>query len=142
MAIHGQCFCGAVQIAIDAPPVIQVYCHCTSCRQWSGQPVTACVLFDKAAVHFVKGLDRLHRFSRKGDPEEGKLACLTCGGSVGTYIPRSQQFDIFAGVLRDFTFAPTAHINYGERVFDVKDGLPKFRDMPERAGGSGEILAE
>lgn len=142
MAIHGQCFCGAVRIRIDGTPTVQVYCHCESCRAWSGQPVTACVLFEHDDVHFVQGLDHVHRFSKKGDPEEGKFSCTRCGGSIGTFIPRTRQFDIFAGLLKDFTFQPTAHINYGEGVLHVRDGLPKFRDMPARAGGSGALMDE
>lgn len=142
MAIHGQCFCGAVQIEIDGDPIHQVFCHCKSCREWSGQPVTASVMFARKDVHFVKGLDWLHRHTATGEAEEGRFSCVRCGGSVGAYAPKYGEFDIYAGVLRDFSFAPTSHINYGERVIDMPDGLPKFRDMPAQAGGSGALVKD
>ncbi len=31
------------------------------------------------------------------------------------------------------------HLFYSERVVDFGDGLPKFIDMPETYGGSGEM---
>jgi hypothetical protein len=52
------------------------------------------------------------------------------------------MYDIFAGVLADFEFQPTMHINYDERVISLPDSLPKFRDMPERAGGSGLMTTD
>ena len=37
----GGCFCGAVRIRVSGEPDAMVYCHCTSCRSWSGSPVHA-----------------------------------------------------------------------------------------------------
>lgn len=34
---------------------------------------------------------------------------------------------------------PQLHIHYGERVVDIADALPKFKDLPEPFGGSGEL---
>ena len=137
-----QCFCGTVKLRASGPPAIQCYCHCSSCRKWSGQPVTACVLWPEAQVTFLQGKEQLHRFSKTGDPEGGKFSCGVCGGAVCAYIPSAQLYDIFGGVLDGFTFAPTMHINYQEHVLRIPDGLPKLRDMPERAGGSGQIIPE
>lgn len=36
---------------------------------------------------------------------------------------------------------PQLHIFYGERVMNVADDLPKFKDLPEPFGGTGELLA-
>lgn len=137
-----RCLCGAVKIGLSAAPVLQVYCHCTTCRRWSGQPVTACVLFPEDAVRILEGEEDLLRYQRGATPEDCKMSCRRCGGAVGTFIARVRQYDIFAGVIADFTFESTAHINYGERILDVPDGLPKFRDMPEQAGGSGDMMTE
>ena len=41
-----------------------------------------------------------------------------------------------------FEFEPTMHIFYGERVVDFTDGLPKFIDLSEPEGGSGEMIEE
>jgi hypothetical protein len=39
-------------------------------------------------------------------------------------------------------FAPAVHLNYAEAVLPMKDGLPKLRDFPAAAGGSGETVPE
>ena len=44
--------------------------------------------------------------------------------------------------LSNFTFKPTVHLNYEEKVLPIKDGLPKLRDFPKEIGGSGETLPE
>ena len=49
--------------------------------------------------------------------------------------------DIVSGIL-DAPFEPKFHIHYAERVWFVKDGLPKFKDMPTEFGGSGETVDE
>jgi hypothetical protein len=39
-------------------------------------------------------------------------------------------------------FEPVIHVNYAETVLPMRDGLPKLKDFPAEAGGSGEMLAE
>jgi hypothetical protein len=56
--------------------------------------------------------------------------------------PQWKLMDVYAAVLRDFPFKPGVHVNYGERVLCVRDGLPKLRDFPKEMGGSGETLEE
>jgi hypothetical protein len=104
--------------------------------------VSACVLWPEDRVDVTSGRDKLHRFSITDHPEGGKFSCSNCGGAVGTFIPTARMYDIFAGLLDDFTFEPTMHINYGERVLSFPDSLPKFRDMPERSGGSGVLIGD
>jgi hypothetical protein len=38
---NGACFCGAVEIAVHGDPIDMGYCHCTSCRTYSGAPLVA-----------------------------------------------------------------------------------------------------
>jgi hypothetical protein len=142
MEHHASCYCGHVTLVAKGDPASQCFCHCSSCRRWSGQPVTACILWPDDRVRFLKGTEKLHRFSVTGHPEGGKFSCQVCGGAVCTFVPSARLYDIFAGVLADFDFRPTIHINYGERVISMHDGLPKFRDMPEHAGGSGTLVGE
>ena len=56
--------------------------------------------------------------------------------------PGFKLTDIFAVILEGFSYKPTMHVNYESKTVSVKDGLPKFKDMPEDFGGSGTILAE
>lgn len=57
-----------------------------------------------------------------------------------TAIPAAGMTDVYPHPLKGFSFQPQAHVWYGVRVVEMNDGLPKFRDMPEEAGGSGEMV--
>ena len=50
--------------------------------------------------------------------------------------------DVYAATLPEFPFAPQLHVNYGETVLRIRDGLPKQKDMPKEMGGSGISLAD
>jgi len=54
MATHqGECFCGAVRIEVSGEPEGMGYCHCRSCRSWSGGPVNAFTLWKPDGVRVV-----------------------------------------------------------------------------------------
>jgi hypothetical protein len=50
--------------------------------------------------------------------------------------------DVYAAVIPDLAFKPGLHVNYGETVLRMKDGLPKLKDFPKQFGGSGIELPE
>jgi hypothetical protein len=56
--------------------------------------------------------------------------------------PGMGMTDVPAGNVAGFSYKPTVHVHYGEKVMAVRDGLPKFKDFPKEFGGSGEMLAE
>ena len=61
--------------------------------------------------------------------------------------PRDEQapdsvIDVYAATIPSFPFKPGFHIHYQETVLRMKDGLPKFTDLPKEFGGSGELLPE
>jgi hypothetical protein len=139
---HASCSCGAVEIEADGEPVVQCYCHCNSCRRFTGTPVNAPVLWPRDQVRFVKGEDKLRHYSSTGHAQAGRYSCGVCNGPVGVDLFDAGLFDIFAGLVRDLTFMPTLHINYENAILAIKDGLPKFKDMRESTCGSGEMVAE
>src|SRR4051812_9436223 len=51
----GACFCGAVELRVTGQPNAMGYCHCRSCRWWSGSPVNAFSLWSPEAVEVLKG---------------------------------------------------------------------------------------
>jgi hypothetical protein len=50
--------------------------------------------------------------------------------------------DVYAATIPTLNFQPAIHVNYGETVLRIKDGLPKMKDFPAEMGGSGELLPE
>lgn len=134
------CVCGAVKLEISGEPAVQAYCHCESCRSWLGAPVHAATLWPVTNVRIVKGADNLGLYKRTDNSH--RQFCKSCGGPVLIGHPTMGLTDIPAGSVKGLQYAPAVHVNYGEKVMSVRDGLPKFKDFPKEFGGSGEMLAE
>jgi hypothetical protein len=56
--------------------------------------------------------------------------------------PAIVMTDVPSVSIQGSAFKPALHVHYGEKVMQVKDGLPKFKDFPKDFGGSGETLPE
>ena len=50
--------------------------------------------------------------------------------------------DVPSAVIDEFIFRPGFHVHYQETAHRMKDGLPKFKDLPEEAGGTGKQIVE
>lgn len=141
MTTHkGACFCGAVEIEVAGDPEAMGYCHCNSCRSWSAGPVNAFTLWKPEAVTVTKGGEKIGRFMKTAN--SGRQFCTECGGHIMTDHPTMGLIDVYAATIPSLDFRPALHVNYAETVLPMKDGLPKFRDMPAEAGGSGEMLED
>ena len=137
---EGSCFCGAVRLTVSGEPAGMGYCHCTSCRTWSAGPVNAFTLWKPESVEITKGADNLGTYQKT--PNSLRKWCKTCGGHVLTEHPGFGLTDVYAAVIRDFSFQPGVHVNYSETVLHMHDGLPKQKDFPKELGGSGTVVAE
>ena len=140
VSYHGACFCGAVQIEASGEPVAMGYCHCRSCRSWSGGPVNAFTLWKPETVQVTAGDEQLVAYQKT--PFSERQYCRQCGGHIMAKHPTIKLVDVFAATLPGLLFEPGVHVNYAENVLVMRDGLPKLRDFPKEFGGSGEIVAE
>jgi hypothetical protein len=140
MAYGGECFCGAVKIEATGAPQAMGYCHCRSCRSWSGGPVNAFSLWTPDAVKVTAGAEHVATYQKTELSQ--RRYCAKCGGHLMTNHPTLGLVDVFAATLPGLEFKPGVHVNYAETVLPMKDGLPKLRDFPTEFGGSGEALAE
>jgi len=138
--IRGTCACGAVQFELSGEPAVQAYCHCDSCRGWLGARVHAATLWPATNVRVLKGADKIGVF--KKTEASHRQFCTGCGSPVFVGHPALGMTDVPAGRIPHFAFAPQLHVHYGEKVMSMRDGLPKFKDMPKDFGGSGETLPE
>src|SRR4051794_12678111 len=98
---HGSCFCGAIEIEVTGQPNAMGYCHCSSCRSWSGGRVNAFSLWPPEAVGVVKGENYIGTY-RKTDMSHRQY-CRLCGGHLMTRHPPLQMVDVFAATLPDLT---------------------------------------
>jgi len=137
---RGKCFCGAVEFTVSGEPVAEGYCHCTGCRSWSASPVNAFSLWAPDALQVTKGADRIGVYN-KSELSYRKY-CTKCGGHLFTAHPPWKLVDVYVALIPDFSFQPKVHVNYHSTVLRMKDGLPKFKDLPKEMGGSGEAIPE
>ena len=141
----GSCFCGAVQFTLSGEPEVMAYCHCNSCRQWSAAPVSAFTLWQPESLRITKGLDNIAAFDKNPGTNDkivysNRKWCKTCGGHIYSDHPGMKLIDVPSAIISDFVFKPAFHVHYQETVHAMQDGLPKFKDLPAAAGGSGETL--
>src|SRR5256886_7565162 len=78
MATHkGECFCGTVRIEVSGAPEGMGYCHCRSCRSWSGGPVNAFTLWKPDAVRITAGAPHVATLPEK--PMSQRQYCARTG---------------------------------------------------------------
>jgi hypothetical protein len=140
MGHKGHCFCGAVALEVEGEPAAMGYCHCRSCRSWSGGPVNAFSLWKPEAVHVTAGAEHIGTFQKTALSQ--RQYCTRCGGHLMVRHPTFDLVDVFTATIPTLDFVPALHVNYAETVLPMHDGLPKLRDFPESLGGSGETMAE
>src|SRR5574341_1423541 len=98
MATHkGECFCGAVKIEATGAPEGMGYCHCRSCRSWSGGPVNAFTLWKPDAVRITAGTEHVAMFAKTAFSE--RQFCSKCGGHIMANHPSLKLVDVCAGML-------------------------------------------
>jgi len=137
---HGSCFCGAVEFTVTGKPEAMGYCHCESCRRWSAGPVNAFTLWKPQALQVTKGAGEIASYNKT--PQSQRKWCRVCGGHLFTEHPHWELTDVYAAVIPRFPFEPGVHVNYGEAVLRIHDGIPKQQDLPKEMGGSGKLVAE
>jgi len=116
------------------------YCHCNSCRSWSGGPVNAFTLWKPDTVKVTKGADQIATYNKT--KMSMRQYCAKCGGHLMTDHPTLGLVDVFAATIPTLKFVPGIHVNYSETVLPMKDGLLKMKDFPAELGGSGQTVPE
>lgn len=130
----GTCFCGAVEIKAEGEPILMGYCHCGSCRHWSGAPVNAFALWNTDEVSVTKGVAYIRTYNKT--EATYRKSCTICGGHMYLEHPSMGLTDIRPAIIRGLTFTPAIHIFYAESVLPIDDGLPKFDAMPDENGAA------
>ncbi|MGB8398336.1 N-acetyltransferase [Bradyrhizobium sp.] len=134
------CFCGAVELEVKGKPVFAGYCHCRDCQAWSAAPINAFSLWKADSVRVTRGEAEIGTFHKTEN--SWRKFCKVCGGHLMTDHPRMRLIDVYANLLQGYTHEPTLHANYASKMVSVKDGLPKFWDLPAELGGSGKTLPD
>ena len=136
----GSCPCGSIVVQVAGAPVETGYCHCEACRTYSGAPVSTYLLWKAESVQVTKGAELLGTF--QSSDFSSRRFCAKCGGGIMSEHPEVGLTDFRPSVFPTVPFRPSVHLNYEETVLPIRDGLPKLKDFPAHAGGSGETLPE
>lgn len=78
------------------------FCHCNSCRSYSGGPVTAYTLWRDGDVRITRGAEFLGRFNKT--EMSHRRFCMKCGGHVMAHHPGLGCTDILP---RSFRLSPS-----------------------------------
>ena len=138
--VKGSCFCGEVEFEVTGAPAAMGYCHCVDCAAWAAAPINSFNLWAPDNVRITKGAANIGTFNKTENAY--RKFCKICGGHLMAEHPGMKLVDVYASVIPGFTHEPALHVFYGQKTISVKDGLPKFKDMPSDFGGSGETLPE
>jgi hypothetical protein len=137
---RGSCFCGEVQFTVTGEPAGMGYCHCESCRKWSAGPVNAFTLWSPDALQLIRGEENIASFNKTA--RSTRKWCSKCGGHLFTDHPEMGLIDVYAASIPEFPFEPGVHVHYQETVLPIHDAIPKMKDLPAEAGGSGQEIPE
>src|SRR5947207_10596034 len=107
MTHSGSCFCGAVKVEVTGSPVAMGYCHCRSCRSWSGGAVNAFSLWKPEAVQVTSGAEHVATFSKTAMSQRRYWA--KCGGDLMMRHRPLGLGDVFTGKSPARAFTPGVH---------------------------------
>ena len=148
----GACSCGAVVFQLKGEPLFTQHCHCNKCREIAAQSSKASdkVEYSFTAAYLTSMLtiisceDNLEIVARN---TSNLFLCKHCRsliygisqdpakqGGIGVNI---NNIEFSNGILPK-TFKPDKHIWYQDKIKDVDDNLPKYKDAPVEQFGSGE----
>lgn len=140
---RGECMCGTIKYELAGDPQAMGYCHCESCRAWSGDPIHAWTIWAEDTVKITEGADALATFHKSPDSLSFRQFCRKCGGHLMIHHPALGVYDVFPGTVPALEFEPAIHINCIDAVMSLGDALPKYKDFPsefEAFGGTGELM--
>ena len=133
-----RCECGALELAITGEPVVQLVCHCSDCRAFSGTPYVEAAFFvadgclvqgkvDSTTIKGGTGFEKTHHM------------CASCETPLYVTVGAlNGAFAIIAGRLSRFDFKPAAHIWTAEKV----DSITIPAGIAQSAGAPPKELAD
>lgn len=128
--VDGGCVCGALRYRFNPKGAITDYCHCRTCRRWSGAPITAWAQVPVDQFEIVAGMAKAFPSSSRGI----RYFCDQCGSSVYMMDSEGKSIGIMLGTLDNAEgLQPQGHGWVSEKIkwFHINDDLPRWpQDAP------------
>jgi hypothetical protein len=128
-----QCRCGAVQVEITAPPIVQFYCHCDDCQTVHGAAYVPESVYPADAVKVTRG-SPIHWKLRRNP----RVTCPECGTRLFIDVLSRGLRGVNGYLLPAAQFEPKFHVQCRFAVLPIRDALPHFKGMPAQFGGSDD----
>jgi len=129
----GGCFCGSVQIEVSGEPESMGYCHCQSCRSWSGGPANAFTLWRPEAVHVTAGAQHVGMFQKTAASQ--RQYCTKCAGHLMTNHPPLGLIDVFASTIPSHASGPPSTSTMQRQFSPCETDCRSSRIFPQRSAG-------
>jgi len=119
-AAHAHCRCGAFRFESASPPILQLVCHCSQCREVSGRPFSNFSFF-KVRDTQTSGAHRTVAFTAASGARTVREVCEACGDML---IDRTEGFPKVVGVVHEaldpaLPFKPLHHVWADSRLADT-----------------------
>jgi hypothetical protein len=89
-------------------------------------------------VVVTQSVDEIATLKKTGESHD--RFCQKCGGHLMSFHPTGSYIDVYAPALSTLEFELSFHAYHVESVLWMDDYLPRFKDLPEAAGGLGEMV--
>ena len=130
----GRCLCGRLSYRVTGPVVWSGYCHCSSCRRFTGSVVTNWLGISDVHLEFDGELPARYR-----DGGVTRGFCPHCGSSMTYASARFPGYiQLHLGSLDEpGRVHPQAHVHHAEKIdwLDIDDDLPRFEASAADADG-------
>jgi hypothetical protein len=108
---QAHCRCGAFRFESTSAPILQLVCHCSQCREVSGQPFSSFSFF-KVRDTQTTGEHRTVTFTADSGSTTVREVCAACGDML---IDRTEGFPKVVGVVHEkldpaLPFNPLHHV--------------------------------
>ena len=133
------CPCGKTTVKSSTPFVGVGTCHCVECRYLTqGACLEAAIYVNNDSFTHTGELVKWKR----PDLEMTNYACDACKCVLYHTTKQHQAIVSCSEIKRHYGYVlkGAMHVHYQERVLDIADDLPKFANLPEMFGGTGEMM--
>ena len=132
--ISARCECGALALDIEGAPVVQLVCHCSDCRAFSGMPYVEAAFFQPGGC-IVHGQTSSSTMGGGTGFDKTHYSCASCKTPLYvTVAALNGAWAVIANRLSPFEFEPQAHIWTSEKADDVTipEGITQSSGAPPK----------
>ena len=141
--LSARCGCGALELNIQGPPVVQLVCHCSDCQAFTAMPFSNIVFFKPSQCH-VDGAVVTTALKGNSGFDKTHYACASCQAPVYVAVAvLNGAVAVIASQLSGFAFEPEAHIWTSEKAHDVviPAGALQSSGLPPKALADSMVAA-